>query len=426
MKRNRKHNDNHKKFSVSDQKANFFKRLESFCEKVGGPGTYELLPKAEKQRLFWERCLPVKVQPAPGESIPENALKRIRRILPIYLKETKLRIEDSGIEISLNEIFSTGLSLLFYSNDLGEKAFAGANELKRRLQPLLLTERLDREINSAIGTLITILGLYVGNLKGHLYSVDFSPLLQKYGISRIEIRLVIHSHVPERQRIEIDGSSRPIVRVGCVISVAEGPQYIQLTVEQLKLPEQESGKKFDVYAQTHALDRLRERLEFWSDETLSFNLFLSLHDAIIHKQSESSFLIDYRVGENKLGYLAAEIIDGLVVIRTFLFLTHAGTPEGEKLRKICGFQKLDIQYLAIDKLSTFVNADIRSDRKLEALFMEAGCGSLLDIKGPESNRTDDAGDMALLPLLQKFLGTGKQKEFLTPESWKGSDTASVT
>ena len=51
-----------------------------------------------------------------------------------------------------------------------------------------------------------------------------------------------------------------------------------------------------------------------------------------------------------------DIIEGKIVIRTFLFVTNNGTPEGKKLAQITGLQKLDKKYLALDKLSTFMTS----------------------------------------------------------------------
>lgn len=61
-----------------------------------------------------------------------------------------------------------------------------------------------------------------------------------------------------------------------------------------------------------------------------------------------------------------------MVIRTFLFLTADDTPEGQILRELADFKKLDKKYRAIDKLSTFFSKDLRSNKLAKELFIEAG------------------------------------------------------
>jgi hypothetical protein len=65
-----------------------------------------------------------------------------------------------------------------------------------------------------------------------------------------------------------------------------------------------------------------------------------------------------------------------IVIRTFLFITFSGTPEGQKLSQITGLNMFDKKYLAIDRLSTFMKTDIRENPVLADLFTRAGCGDL--------------------------------------------------
>ncbi|NJO89402.1 MAG: hypothetical protein HC831_10930 [Chloroflexia bacterium] len=93
----------------------------------------------------------------------------------------------------------------------------------------------------------------------------------------------------------------------------------------------------------------------------------------------NKLLIEFTTAEGyKLGYFSAEAIEGMIVIKTFLFLTNGGTPEGQKLEKICGLKKQDKKYWAIDKLSTFKNSDIAKTPELKSLFLEAGCSDLFN------------------------------------------------
>ncbi len=60
-------------------------------------------------------------------------------------------------------------------------------------------------------------------------------------------------------------------------------------------------------------------------------------------------------------------------------MTNSGTPEDQKLEDISRLKKIDKQYLAIDKLSTFQVSDIADNNELKELFEEAGCGLLFKI-----------------------------------------------
>lgn len=45
-------------------------------------------------------------------------------------------------------------------------------------------------------------------------------------------------------------------------------------------------------------------------------------------------LVTYYQFGVKVGYLVVEMMAGMAIVRTFLFLMNHGTPEGEKLQQI--------------------------------------------------------------------------------------------
>ena len=90
-------------------------------------------------------------------------------------------------------------------------------------------------------------------------------------------------------------------------------------------------------------------------------------------------LIEYRIYGTRTGYFKIDIVGNIVVVRTFLFLTNNGTPEGELLGKNTGLKMLDKKYLLIDKLSTFISSDIGTSPQLKKIFCDSGCQSLFDL-----------------------------------------------
>ena len=101
--------------------------------------------------------------------------------------------------------------------------------------------------------------------------------------------------------------------------------------------------------------------------------------------------------------MKGDIIGDKLVIRTFLFLTNNGTPEGKKLHNLIGLQKADKEFLKIDKLSTFVNSDIKENEKLKALFCEAGCGDLFQLDKTVLDRSDKK-EITCAEYLTQYLG----------------------
>lgn len=142
---------------------------------------------------------------------------------------------------------------------------------------------------------------------------------------------------------------------------------------------QPAGKDMDVYIQSHALNRFAERLQGIDIGILHYNIYNSFCFPKACRNKAGMLLFEYSIFGNKAGYFPAEIIDGKIILKTFLFLTHNGTPEADKLKINTGLMKDDINYLDIDKLSTFAFSDIANNEPIKQLFIEAGCESLFKI-----------------------------------------------
>jgi hypothetical protein len=134
-----------------------------------------------------------------------------------------------------------------------------------------------------------------------------------------------------------------------------------------------------VYIQQHAIERLMERsccpLPHW----IHAYLVDALTKPNIIRLSNDRFLIEYRMVGIKIGYFSAILIGGELLIRTFLFITHNGTPEGRKLEEATGLQKDDKKYLSIDNLRALANSDIEQNEIMHKLFLKTGLGSLLEL-----------------------------------------------
>ncbi|MEH6309104.1 hypothetical protein RYH73_25865 [Olivibacter sp. CPCC 100613] len=92
---------------------------------------------------------------------------------------------------------------------------------------------------------------------------------------------------------------------------------------------------------------------------------------------EGRSLLECYIGKHKVGYFVITPHDGKWVVRTFLFLTNDGTPEGRKLADLTDWQRMDRKYLMVDRMDAFLAYNISGDAGLRKLFVKAGCGSLL-------------------------------------------------
>jgi len=128
-----------------------------------------------------------------------------------------------------------------------------------------------------------------------------------------------------------------------------------------------------VYTQSHAIDRFIERINTEDFMWIRIGLQESFDKPKVIKDEYSNYYLEYRIRNLKVGYFLLDIIDGIIIIRTFLFLTNNGTPEGKELQKLIGIQKLDKEFLNIDKLSTFSKNDFSKNKEIKNILIDSGC-----------------------------------------------------
>ena len=155
-----------------------------------------------------------------------------------------------------------------------------------------------------------------------------------------------------------------------------------------------SGERLPVYVQSHAIDRLCSRLETRSE--LEFALFALLKSVesprVVKRPFDVTWLEARTPLGRKVGYFLVKSVDGVALVKTFLFLTMEGTPESERLYSMLGARRDDIEYLELDKLATFLRPDVVNDKELAKIFGDCGCGQLLDIHDEAYSDEPDRGD----------------------------------
>ena len=112
---------------------------------------------------------------------------------------------------------------------------------------------------------------------------------------------------------------------------------------------------------------------------VDYSLRQSLLEAVPRPAPAGGHWIEYRLCGLKLGYLIAEVIGGVVLIRTFLLLTMLGTPEGSEFARRLRLCRPDIEYLGLDRLGNLVTTDLTLDADIADLLRDCGCGGVIEL-----------------------------------------------
>jgi hypothetical protein len=235
---------------------------------------------------------------------------------------------------------------------------------------------------------------------------------------RLHQKVIIGTYSLEVRKVKIDGETHSAIQVGTLFYKDYKPKlhHFVLSLNDMNININSPLAKLGlpVYIQQHALDRMRERLGLVMPAFYTSVLIEALMRKEVIPMTKNRMLIACFTDELKVGYLVAEVVDGIILIRTFLLLTNSGTPEGDKLSKLTGLQTDDRKYLAIDTLQGLANSDIAQNEAICNQFRSAGCGSILELCKKINN---DPGMMWLLDKSQpKNIISDLITEYLKPNT----------
>ena len=363
----------------------YLSRLKMVCDKLVGPGWFELIPTFDLDIIYEKRYPSLTIKMAPGATIDQSRWETYRKSLSSLFDNPALPgiIENS---IPLKTMLSEGLTFLHFVAMMAEDRFPHSEKLRQVLRPFLMTERgYYSHISDQVACLLFLMDVRSGNYREGFLHADRTQT--NIGIVPAKANTIfIHLFKPTLSSVVINDRKREIVAVarpvpnGSTLQVRFKPSAIGLISA--------TDEALPVYIQRHALHRLDERLGLQANNVHS-HLFFSLFEQPVNfVLGNSCTLIEFNMYEYKVGYLLTTIHEDKLIIRSFLFLTNDDTPEGRKLHQLTGLVKHDKKYLGIDKLSTFTAYKIHEDEELSALFHAAGCGSLLDARNLQEIASD--------------------------------------
>jgi|GEM_PF-3184725 len=351
----------------------FFTNLKFVCNQLAGYDLYSKFTTESLEEIYQHRLRQVTID-ADESQFPPKEFKAIVQLISDIINTTSVELLDGKGEVPLAIYLIEGATLIFRVKSYKGYEFPAAGEIKETLSRYLEQEHYQCFYSKIHYALLQLNFIESDFSKGFIwgqhkreFSKTKTALLNKF---------YVYKAAPVQEHFVVDGHSRPAFRVGWALPSGNF-QWAEITPTKLGLRNSEDDLPMPVYIQSHALLRLDERMG-----THPGFMHLAVFDSIMrsscHHDDNGRILIDYIYLEQKTGYLVCSVENKKVLIHTFLFLTNNGTPEGKKLFELTGMQIMDKKYLAIDRLRTFLSYNIEDNEFVKNIFIQAGCGHLLD------------------------------------------------
>ncbi len=375
-KKNKRKSGVPQKLSKSKWNKELRSKMYTVVKAAKAEDAYRLIPKIDLDLLFFMGMKPIAILPFEGQDIPSSYLKQIKVLTYSYLKNEKIRFYENGPVISLYDYFLVGEPLRFLLRNLSD-TIKNKDLILKGFE--LFMDYTDKQYkpDKIACNLADLLTLKLSALSFGYTIFKFDICCTKTFPPAIYNCYFVKVVFAEYRKVSLHHHARQVFKAG--FPVGKDVSWITIKPGKLGIETDFADLEIDIYVQKHAVQRLYERLDCMERYVIHLYLMESLLNFSVVTNKRGQKLIEFKSGNLKLGYLVYEYTEGIVVITTFLLLTNNGTPEGDNLQEVLGMQKLDKQYLGIDKLKNLVFSDIVENKQVYDLFKDVGCETLFKI-----------------------------------------------
>lgn len=382
----------------------YLKVLEKVCEKMKCADAYKLLRKEEKIRAFGLRAYVDKLKVDKKENYTSNDLKFFENYVNDFFTKSFMCMKENELELTNFEILVAGQFLASFDSDYKERQ----EFLLNAFQPMVECVGDIDEFYRALLRRYALLSNAVNIFDRQVYNIKLEAKIKMYPTPQMNFQSSLESIAPRESYYEENGNKRAVFQLGYVNNGFE-MQWTFVQTKYLKGIYKGNKAFLPVCIQRHAYHRILSRLKpicnmdlIW---TVNYNLRNNLKIQIYKKR----ILIPFYYFESKWGYFVAIINKNRLIIKTFLFLTHHYTPEGEKLEELSGLSKEEVSYWKIGSLQNFIDVDMTGNQQIKELFEKAGLGHLFSMK--LDSRYENAGKDYNWDALSQYINRGKTELF---------------
>ena len=383
----------------------FEKRMVASLRKIlGDDFPVHLLNRGERQQMH-EVIQHVRAPRKSGNSMVSKAeLKKVNQMYQRLWREENIPVNDKMVSLFDLNVYMTYMLIL--------EVFVDCEQRKKELYefPGQKYAYTYKELLKMYNKYNKYLFLRLISGMTDVSKKIFCLTLKKEGHHYSEYIPEVSAFFPIVKNISINGIRRSIYKVGLP---ANANIHMWATVGASLLGNHYAGskKKLDVYIQEHALKRMEERLDAFGTLSRNYMLAITFPNLKSLEHYKGYLLIPIEPGGIRVGYLFCNVIEDMLVIRTFLFITHSATPEGDRLKEYTGLKRFDISYWKIDRMSTLFKIDEEHWPELLSLFAAVGIKDLqrLNIPWLDGEKASEDDEM------ESFVGYLKDLNVEFPE-----------
>jgi hypothetical protein len=323
--------------------------------------TFDLFTKRQKQEMFRILVSPPRIVTMPGHKVPKQYIRHIQDELITLMKRTYFD-EEHGVTWMDMATVGHSLLLIFSTESFRATLPSSQKEVADRLHTFFEDKEIFLRLQDTIAQDVKFSLLMLSQPNFRIYGQDLGG--RPFITNRTNLQPVVRitTHECQSLRFKYRNVERTAFRVamGQFLSVP----YTGATIVLSKiLPGIKHDRTLNIYIQSHAIHRFKERIDTLDPvyRNQLFVLSLMLVQKVVRAPNGTQLIaciIPIAGGEKTIGYFAFTIEGENLLVLTLLPLLSYNVPEGRILYERLRLSPEELKYLGMDRLSFFFEVDI--------------------------------------------------------------------
>ncbi|MDR2085739.1 MAG: hypothetical protein LBP72_01030 [Dysgonamonadaceae bacterium] len=321
---------------------------------------FDQFTKRQKQNMFRVTMSLPRIEALPGHRVPKQYLRYIQEELMIFMKRLYFNEE---YKVTWMDIISIGQPMfaVFSIEEFMDALPPSLRKIVDRLQNYFREELFGKILDWIEGQIkMTLLLLSQPNFR--IYGQKLGG--QHSMATKTGLQLVIHITTYECQsiRFKYHNLERTAYRVAMGEHMYEPYMGAKIAVSKI-FPSAKSKQGLDIYIQSHAIHRFKERINtvYPTMRNEFFVISLMMVQRVVQAPNGRQLIACVMPADDDvkiIGYFAFTVDGNNLIVLTLLPLLSQSVPEGHILHKRLRLSNADMEYLGMDKLSFFYEVDI--------------------------------------------------------------------
>jgi hypothetical protein len=334
---------------------------------------FDVFTKRQKQNMFLVVVLPPRIAVMQGHTVPRQYIRHIQEELIKHLK-TEYFNKEEGVTWMDMATVGQAMQLVFSVDSFMDGLQAPQLKVVERLRSIFNDRDVFVQTQVVIANRIRLILIMLSQPNFRIYGQNMSEHMRTIGKGHFQGVVYIVTHECQSLRFKYHNKERAAFRVA--IGRFSGVPYMGATIAMSKIfPGIERDRHLDIYIQSHAIHRFKERIDTLYPIVRNefFIISLIFVQRIVQGPNGMQLIACIMPSEGKeeiIGYFAFTIDGNNLLVLTLLPLLSYNVPEGRVLYDRLHLSTEDIKYLGMDKLSFFYDVDIEQIPVLKQILYD--------------------------------------------------------